>query len=118
MPAGCYVEPVDVPPQGEAVEVGFDVELAFGGFEVLRVLQVEPLLDELLGVAQPRREVVGRAAREFGEFGFVGEHVLPRVRDEGERVLECALRRLDVEDALEHRMDERAARRGRARRLG
>ncbi len=107
---GGDVEPVDVPAQGEPLDLGLHVELASGRLEPGGVLEVEPLLDEGLGGGEPallgQQLVVVDHRRELGTL--VDQRGPARL-EEGDGGLRRALGRREVEEVLEHGVHQRAA---------
>ncbi len=113
---GGDVETVDVPAQGEPLDLGLDVELAGRRLEPGGVLEVEPLLDEGLRGGEPallgQQLVVVDHRRELGPLVDQGG---PSWLEEGDGGLRGALGRGEVEEVLEHRVHQGAPRGGRGR---
>ena len=113
---GGDVEPVDVAAQGEALDLGLDVELAGGRLEPGGVLEVEPLLDEGLRRGEPA--LLGEQLVVVDhrlELGPLLDQRRPARLEQGDRRRRGALGGREVEEVLEHRVDQRAARGGRGR---
>jgi hypothetical protein len=115
---GRDVEPVDDAAQPQSAgEDDLDVLLPLRDEHPARVLEAEVALQELLGTGQPGRQV--RLVREHLADGWLGrEQRLPLRPEQVPRGVRSALLRRQLEQALQHRVHDRAARGRRGGRLG
>ena len=117
LPGGCLVEPIDEPAQRYPVR-GVDLHrvLAGLGVEPARILEPEVAAHQHLGRTQPTRDVLRRQHR--GQLGTLLRHPVPG-RPHGFRgPARRPFRRGPAEHLLQHGVHQRAAHRGRTRRLG
>ena len=115
---GSPVHAVDDPPDGQPRgKPGVDEGLAGGGLQERRVLHPEVVADQHARAVQP----FGRAFAAADDAAIRrrrGQPLLPQGVEQGLCGRLGALQGGDVEEALQHRVDEGSAQRLRRRRLG